>query len=87
MKIYDVLLFEASSFLSRLSVTWLINQINNCILMFPFLKRFHTIIKLNDMFSFHFINGKVCTEPSTIPDKIFGTKWSNLVKLDRKIKV
>ena len=23
----------------------------------------------------------------TIPDKIFGTKWSNLVKLDRKRKV
>ena len=27
------------------------------------------------------------TSVATIPDKIFGTKWSNAVKLDRKRKV
>ena len=32
-------------------------------------------------------SGKEHGDGNTIPDKIFGTKWSNLVKLDRKRKV
>ena len=47
----------------------------------PCTRRWNTII------SSSFISNMNIYLQSTIPDKIFGTKWSNPVKLDRKRKV
>ena len=41
----------------------------------------------NDLIRKIRLNSKFVTPQTAIPDRIFGTKWSNPVKLDRKRKV